>query len=86
MKLEGKVHKILIRGAPCDIGYKSNLEALLRIGDKLWFCKKKICFFNGEGSLSHVMLTGLCGNVKTSKQYVRRQDKQLVKHGELKKK
>lgn len=32
MKLEGKVHKNLIRGPPLDIGYKSNLEALLRIG------------------------------------------------------
>lgn len=31
MKLEGKVHKNLIRGSPPDIGYKSNLEALLRI-------------------------------------------------------
>lgn len=32
MKLEGKVHKNLIRGSPPDIGYKSNLEALPRIG------------------------------------------------------
>ena len=29
MKLEGKVHKNLIRG---DTGYKSNSEAILRIG------------------------------------------------------
>lgn len=32
MKLDGKVHKNLIRSSPPDIGYKSNLEALLRIG------------------------------------------------------
>lgn len=32
MKSDGKVHKNLIRSSPPDIGYKSNLEALLRIG------------------------------------------------------
>ena len=32
MKLDGKVHKNLIRSSPPDIGYKSNLEALMRIG------------------------------------------------------
>lgn len=32
MKLGGKVHKNLITSSPPDIGYKSNLEALLRIG------------------------------------------------------
>lgn len=45
MKLEGKVHKNLIRSSPLDIGYKSNLEALLRIG---MISSDKCCVFGGN--------------------------------------